>query len=210
MVIDDVSQQHKNAGREEWPMCLLLLGIMRKTIPDWQNLQKYCFKNQIDFYVNSIAFAFFCFAEVVCQVKPGRWGDNKNQLPDLHWHSSSGHQHEWLQKGMCWFQQPIYIHGFFVWYFCSPDCVKHTVILNGCCCSGCGEDRRESLSRRMRRSGGWRCVQGPSVRTFCLPKLPHTLLSHSLQLTSGSKWIMSVEGQSINHLYCKSAENYCK
>lgn len=99
----------------------------------------------------------------------------------------------------------------FFWYFCSPDCVKHTVILNGCCCSGCGEDRRESLSRRrMRRSGGWKCVQGPSVRTFCLPKLPHTLLSHSLQLTSGSKWIMSVEGQSINHLYCKSAENYCK
>lgn len=66
------------------------------------------------------------------------------------------------------FKSRFFFRGGLCW--CSPDCMKNTVILNGCCCLGCGEDRRESLSRR--RSRGWRRIQGPSACQSC-----HTLVT---------------------------------
>lgn len=62
-------------------------------------------------------FSILIFLPVVCQVEPRRRGDNKNQLSDIHRHSSTGHQHERLQEGMQQLQQPEVVN--------VDECVVH-------------------------------------------------------------------------------------
>lgn len=111
----------------------------------------------------------FLFAEVVCQVKPRRRGDNKNQLPDLHRYSSSGHQHEWLQEGMHRFQQ--HSSGFLV-FVLSWLCETH---FDSECLLFRLWGRSERVTEQEKDEQKWRL--GMHLRTCCLPKLPHTLVT---------------------------------
>lgn len=158
---------------------------------------------------------FLFFSPVVCQVKPRRWGDDKDQLLDIYRNSSTGHKHGWLQKGRNSFT-------------CQGSFVERCSLIVFYFFIGYREERRESLSGRLHGRGGrgGSCRHSEEPRTVPIAKgATHPVVSHSpvntqkhtpthtrcpvdlLQLRLNS---LSVEIWSINRFYCYSDESHCK